>query len=37
MTAIPTVHIAMTSPDRRRRAAQHAQSALRVPVHQHIL
>jgi hypothetical protein len=37
MTAIPTVHVAMTSPDRRRRAAQHAQSALRVPVHQHIL
>jgi hypothetical protein len=33
MTAIPIVHVAMTSPDRCRRAAQHMQSALRVPVH----
>jgi hypothetical protein len=37
MTAIPTVHVAITSPDRGCRTAQHAQSTLRVPVHQHIL
>jgi hypothetical protein len=37
MTAIPTVHVAMTSPNRCRRAAQHTQSVLHVPVHQHIL
>jgi hypothetical protein len=35
MPAIPAVHVAMASPSRCRRAAQRAQSALHVPVHQH--
>jgi hypothetical protein len=35
MPAIPAVHVAMTSPNRRRRAAQRAQSVLHVPVHLH--
>jgi hypothetical protein len=36
-TSISTIHATPTPPDRRRCAAQHAQSALRVPVHQPIL